>query len=102
MDDYEVLQHLLGLENQAADLVDDAQAEADRRVSEGERKNRIQSEEIYTREVEALEAAYMRCIADARDNYKKQLDTYGDGLRTRHVSMESFSALAGKLLKREA
>ena len=101
MDDYEVLQHLLSLENQAADLVDDAQAEADRRVSEGERKNRIQSEEIYTREVEVLEAAYIRCIADVRENYRKQLDAYRGNLKTQQVNMESFSTLAEKLLKRE-
>jgi F0F1-type ATP synthase membrane subunit b/b' len=45
-EDKDVLQHLLHLEAEASALVDDAQAEADRRVSEGEKQNRAKTANI--------------------------------------------------------
>ena len=98
MDDHEILQHLLSLENEAAALVDDAQAEADRRVSEGEKLNRSRYEETYAREVEALEVSYVEKIAAVREGYRKQLDEYSNTLRAVALNPEAFSSLAETLL----
>jgi len=98
MDDHEVLQHLLDLEGQANALVDNAQEEADRRVSEGEKQNRLQSEDAYAREVEVLEKAYIMNTASVRESYRKQLDEYREKLQAQPANMEEFSVLAGKLL----
>lgn len=100
MDDHEILQHLLGLESEAAALVTDAQAEADRRVAEGEKRNRALHEETYAREVEALEADYMQNLASIKENYQKQLDEYRDGLRKAALNTAAFSSLAEGLLIR--
>ena len=98
MDDHEILQHLLSLENKAAALVDDAQAEADRRVSEGEKLNRSRYEETYAREVEALEVSYNQKITAVKEGYRKQLEEYGNYLRTIPIYPEAFSSLAEELL----
>jgi vacuolar-type H+-ATPase subunit H len=98
MDDHEVLQHLLGLEQEASALVDDAAAEADRRVSEGEKQNRVRYEDAYARDVESLEAHYTQNIANAREDYRKQLEAYRESLKTMPLDTEAFSSLAEKLL----
>lgn len=98
MDDHEILQHLLNLESEAAALVDDAQAEADKRVSEGERHNRERYDELYTQEVKALEASFAADVSAARDDYRRQLDAYRDSLKTAPLDRGAFSALAEKFL----
>jgi vacuolar-type H+-ATPase subunit H len=98
MDDHEVLQHLLELENEAAALVNDAQAEADRRVSDGEKQNRARFDEAYANIVKTLEASYVEELAAARDNYRKQLEAYRETLEAVPLDMPAFSSLAEKFL----
>ena len=98
MDDQEILQHLLSLENEATAMVDDAQAEADRRVAEGEKQNRARYDETYAKEVEALEASFVEKIALTRDNYRKELEAYHDSLKNVPLDREAFFSLAEELL----
>ena len=100
-DDKNVLKHLLFLETQASSLVEDAQAEADRRISEGENLCRSSYEEAYQAEVARLEAAYIKEIAAIREDYKKQLSAYKDTLLSCPVDRLAFSSLAEHLLFRE-
>ena len=98
MDDHEVLQHLLNLDTKAAALVDDAQTEANLRISAGERQNRIRFDEIYAREAEALEASFTRDISSVKENYRKQLEEYRENLAAMPLDYKAFSTLAEKLL----
>ena len=98
MDDQEVLQHLLNLESKAAALVTDAQAEADRRVSEGEQQNRAHYDEVYSAEVAELEASYTRNIARVREDYSTQLEEYMESVKSVSLDKAAFSSLAEKLL----
>ncbi|MDR0497112.1 MAG: hypothetical protein LBH42_05825 [Treponema sp.] len=98
MDDHEILQHLLDIENEAAALVDEAQAEADRRISEGEKQNRAHHDEVYAAEVKTHEASFAEETALARDNYRKQLEAYHENLKTMPLDREAFFSLAEKLL----
>ena len=98
MDEQDVLQHLLDLENRAAGLVNDAQVEADRRLSEGEKLNRAHYDEIYSREVAELETSYTRNIAAVKDDYRNQLDAYLETLSSITLDKAAFSSLAEKLL----
>ena len=98
MEDHEVLQHLLELESKAAGLVNDAQAEADRRVSEGAKQFRKSYDEVYAREVEELEAAFDRSIAAVKENYRKQLAEYEESLKKISFNQDAFSGLAQKFL----
>ena len=98
MDDHEILQQLLSLEKEASLLVYEAQAEADRRITEGENQNRLRYDECYAAEVDSLEEDYTKNLAALKEKYRQQLDTYRESLKTQPVNMEAFSALAKKLL----
>jgi len=107
MDGNNILQHLLDLEKQAAALVDEAQEEADRRMSEGEKKYRMRCDEFYARELETLEKAYAENNAAVKESYQKQLEEYRESLDTQAgnranpvyaLNQEAFSALAEKYL----
>ena len=98
VEDKDVLQHLLHLEAEASALVDDAQAEADRRISEGERRNRAGHDEAYGAEVSVLEAVHVKEIEALREDYRRQLETYKAALNAKPVNQAAFSVLAEKFL----
>jgi F0F1-type ATP synthase membrane subunit b/b' len=98
MDEQEVLQHLLDLENRAAALVNDAQVEADRRLSEGEKENRAHYDEVYSAEVAELEASYNQNITAVKQDYSAQLEAYLESLSSISLDKAAFSSLAEKLL----
>ena len=98
MDDHEILQHLLSLDAQAAALVDDAQAEADRRIAEGEKRSRLRYDEAYAGEIEALEKSFIRDIDAVRKDYREQLDRYRENLKNMPLDAGAFSSLAEKFL----
>jgi len=102
MDEQEVLQHLLDLENRAAVLVNDAQAEADRRLSEGEKQNRAHYDEVYSAEVAELEASYTQNIAAVKQDYSAQLEAYQESLSSISLDNAAFCSLAEKFLFRAA
>jgi vacuolar-type H+-ATPase subunit H len=98
MDDHEILQHLLGLEAEAAALVNDAQIEADRRISEAEKQNNLLFDEAYAKEVEAEEANLVQSIKAAKENYRNQLEAYRKTLLAVTPDMDALSALARRFL----
>ncbi|MDR3167234.1 MAG: hypothetical protein LBT93_04765 [Treponema sp.] len=93
-----ILQHLLQVESEAAALVDDAQAEADRRLAEGEKQNRQQYDDRYSREVAELETRFKEEIAAVKEDYRKELEDYRESLERMAVNTENFSRLAESLL----
>jgi vacuolar-type H+-ATPase subunit H len=101
MDDEEILGRLLKIEAEAAALVDDAQADADRRISEGERRNRADYEERYGREAVEMEADYQKEIAVVKDQYQKELDACRGKLNAIAADTRRFSALMEELLAGE-
>jgi len=98
MENHEILQRLLEIEGKAATLVDDAQAEADKRVSEGEKQHRARYDEQYAREVQALEEAFSRDVALAKEDYRRQLEEYHNSLKALPPDTKAFFSLAEKLL----
>ena len=100
-DDSNILQHLLRLETEASSLVDDAQAEADRRLVEAEKEQRLIFEQSYSAEVEKLQAVFINKTAEVRNNYKRQLDAYREELKASPADRAAFSKLARCLLLEE-
>ena len=96
--DSNILHHLLTLESEASSLVDDAQAEADRRLVEAENERRIVFEKSYAEEVEKLEKIFNEEITAAKAAYKNELSSYRDELKAQPLDMAAFSQLAGQLL----
>ena len=98
MEDHEVLQHLLELENKAATIVNDAQSEADRRISVAEKQNRKSHDEVYAQEVEALETHFTQNLAAVKEDYRQQLEIYHESLKTQPQNKSAFSLLVEKFL----
>ncbi|GHV60629.1 hypothetical protein AGMMS49587_02580 [Spirochaetia bacterium] len=98
--DREVLGHLLKIEAEAAALVDDAQAEADRRIAEGERQNRSRYDEQYGREAAELEQGYKKEAAAAKEDYQNQIESYRKSLDAITVNRDRFSALMDDFLEK--
>ncbi|MDR2631119.1 MAG: hypothetical protein LBC60_09370 [Spirochaetaceae bacterium] len=101
MDEQDVLRHLLAVEAEASALVDNAQAEADRRITEGEKQNRLVYDEEYGRETARLEGRYGETIAQIKKDYKKQLDSYRESLDAIPVHTEAFARVVECFLERD-
>ena len=101
MDDNNILQHLLEIEDQAATLIDDAQAAADRRIKEAEDQNRVAYDEAYQQLSAELETEYQKAIEAVKKQYDQRLDEYTEELRGIPRQDEKFSALAFSLLVEE-
>jgi len=102
MDNDEVLGHLLKIESEAAALVNDAQAEADRRVLEAEKQNHAAYEERYRSEGERLENDYKALKEKIRRQYQTELESYSNKITSLHVDVNRFSALLDRLVTEEA
>jgi len=93
MDNKEVIDHLLKIESEAAALVNDAQAEADKRVTEAEKQNRAAYEKRFREENERLEKGFLEAKEQARQEYKKELETYTEKISSIEINNDRFSAL---------
>jgi vacuolar-type H+-ATPase subunit H len=93
-----VLGHLLKIEAEAASLVDDAQAEADRRIAEAEKQNRARYDQAYTKQAAELETAFEGEVARIRGDYQDRLDQYRKSLDAIPVDQGLFSARMDELL----
>ncbi|GHV53554.1 hypothetical protein AGMMS49579_12530 [Spirochaetia bacterium] len=96
--DRQVLGHLLQIEAEAAALVDDAQAEADRRIAEGERQNRSRYDEQYGKEAAELEQGYEKTTAAVKADYQHQIESYRKSLDAITVNRDRFNVLMDDLL----
>jgi regulator of protease activity HflC (stomatin/prohibitin superfamily) len=96
--DQNVLGHLLKIEGEAAALVDDAQAEADRRVAEAEKQNRSRYDEEYSRQAGELDAAYGQEINQVRADYQDRIESYRKSLEAIATDQGRFSTLLDDLL----
>jgi vacuolar-type H+-ATPase subunit H len=96
--DLDVLAHLLKIEADAAAMVDDAQAEADRRVAEAEKQNRALYDGEYSREALELDRVFEEELSRIRAGYQAQLEAYRKSLNLIPVDQGCFSALMDKLL----
>ncbi|MDR0456684.1 MAG: hypothetical protein LBH20_08400 [Treponema sp.] len=102
MDNDEVLGHLLKIESEAAALVNDAQAEADRRVLEAEKQNHAVYEERYRAEGERLENEFQASKEKIRQQYQTELESYDKKIASLHVDVNRFSALLDRLVTEES
>ena len=101
MEDTDVLRHLLGIEEQAAALVNDAESESDRRVKEAEERNRLAYDGAYQKLIADLEAEYQTNEAAAKEEYSRTLLEFRRSLETMSKRKDDFSALAFSLLVKE-
>ena len=101
MDKNDALGHLLKIEAEAAALVIDAQAEADRRIEEAEKHNRISHEEIYQQHLLKLENNFQNFKEETRRLYLEELNAYREKISSANVDTDAFSALLDRFIAEE-
>jgi len=99
MENENTLDHLLQIEAKAAALVNDAQAEADRRIHESEEKNRAAYEERFRAEVQAKETSLKKEKEKIKARYDKELEDYRNEISGVNVNVQGFSSLLNDYLK---
>jgi F0F1-type ATP synthase membrane subunit b/b' len=101
MDNKEVLGHLLEIESEASALVNEAQAEADRRILEVEKQNHAAYEERYSGESKRLEREFNTVKENARQQYQTELEAYREEISSIHVDVNRFATLLDKFITEE-
>jgi hypothetical protein len=96
--DLNVLGHLLKIEADAAAMVDDAQAEADRRVAESQKQNRARYDEEYGKDALELDSRFEEELSRIHADYQARLEAYRRSLDSIPVNQGRFSALMDDLL----
>ncbi|MHC6203580.1 hypothetical protein ACYULU_10345 [Breznakiellaceae bacterium SP9] len=98
MEAYDVLGHLLAIEAQASALVQDAEAQAHKRITLCSTQNRQLYAEVYRKEAAVLDSEYQRELAAIQDGYNKQLEAYRTRVSAAPVDQNGFSRLLDRLL----
>ena len=98
MDNSEVLGHLLKIEYEADALVNDAQAEADRRMTEAEKLNRTAYDERLHAETEKLEKEFQIAKDSIRQLYQEELEAYMENISSVKADAGRFSALLDRFV----
>jgi len=93
MENESTIEHLLQIEAKATALVNDAQAEADRRIHDSEEKNRAAFEERYRVEVQKLETSLKKEKENTRKEYQKALDGYRQEISDININVDNFCAV---------
>ena len=101
MHDDEVLGHLLEIEAEAAALVDDAQAEADRRIMEAEKQNRSAYEARYREESKRLDTVLQKTRESAQQRYQEEIEAYKEKNALIDADIDRFSALLNSFIEGE-
>jgi regulator of protease activity HflC (stomatin/prohibitin superfamily) len=101
MDEQTILRHLLEVEKSASALVDDAQAEADRRVAENEKDCRARYDAGYAREIAALEDRRSREMTAVKAEYDREMAAYRESLDALPLKRDVFFLLAETAMARE-
>ena len=101
MDNNDALGHLLKIESEAAVLVADAQAEADRRITEAEKQSKALYEELYQNKLEKLENEFQTYKEQIQRQYQEEMDAYRKEISSVNVDINAFSALLDRLFAEE-
>jgi vacuolar-type H+-ATPase subunit H len=99
MENVNTLDHLLQIEAKAAALVNDAQAEADRRIHENEEKNRAAFEERFRAKAQILESDLNKEKEKIKARYDNAIEEYRKEISGINANAGKFSALLNDYLK---
>ena len=102
MEKKDVFRHLVGIEREAADLVREAQREADLRLDEAKKVAGEAFRKAYEGKAAELEASLRGELEALEAAHGRALTEYGEGLIALAESADSFAGTVGSLLETEA
>jgi len=97
MTNADVLDHLLEIEAEAAALVNDANAEAEKRIAEAEKQNRTACETQYHNGAAAREEEFRQKTDALRETCSRKLAAFRGEIDSIKADTDSFSAVLDEL-----
>jgi vacuolar-type H+-ATPase subunit H len=101
MNNDEIIGHLLKIESEASTMVDEAQAEADKRLLEADRQYHVTFEERYSQERKRLENEFQATKEKVQQQYQAELETCRKNVAGINSDTNRFSTLLNKLVAGE-
>lgn len=101
MNDADVLDHLLAIEAKASALINDAQVEADKKITEAEKQNRASYESNYRKGVAVLDAEYRQLVSDTQERSRNELAGFREMMDAIKIDTSRFSAVLESLFAGE-
>ena len=97
-EEQDTIAHLLKVEEEAAELIRQAQEQCDKEIAEA----RAQADADYSKKYEAMaakkEGEYNQNVVQIDQSHKKQLEEYKSQIQGTQKDVESFNALLEKIL----
>ncbi len=101
MDAQDILQHLLDVESQANILVVEAQAEAERRISEKEKTFQKEYQRRYAKKQAELETEYQKQLQRSKEEYDTLIKAYIEEIQKWPVNTTAFNHFLDSFLFKE-
>ena len=98
MTETDVIGHLLNIEQQAADLLLDAQTEADRRIAEARNTAENQYKTQYEKLIQDFESKYSSEVKAVDTIHDSTMSNYKDTINHNETDTTAFDALMNELL----
>jgi vacuolar-type H+-ATPase subunit H len=95
------LDYLLQVEAKAAALIEEAQAEADRRINDNDEKQHAVYDECFRMEVQAQEILLQENNVKIKEQYQQRLDEYRNEISGIDINKEHFFATLNKYIAAE-
>lgn len=94
----DIINHLLTIEKDASSLINDAQIESEKRVSEARAKYNSEYKEKYDAAIKELEEKYQAEIDAVKTAHDKEIDSYKSELESSEKNTKAFNEVLDKLL----
>ena len=94
----DAINHLLEVEKNAANLINDAAQEAERRLSEARAKYNSEYKSRYENETSRLETEYNLSHEKIAEKYQKKIDSFKESLVSKPQDSAAFSATLDRLI----
>jgi len=98
MAETDVIGHLLEIEHQAAELLHDAQIEADRRIANAKNNADLEYKELYNNLISDFENNYTTIITKINQQHEKTMNDFISNLNNFSTDVVSFEKFLDSLL----
>lgn len=94
----DIINHLLAIEKDASSLINDAQIESEKRISEAKIKYNAEYKEKYDAAVKVLEKEYESELEKIKAAHDKEIKDYENELESSEKNSKAFNEALDKLL----
>lgn len=87
----DVIKHLLEIEKEASQMINDAKIEAEKRISDARNKYNALFRESYDSMISKMEAEYQNNVKETEENHNKEIESFKNSLESKSQNKEEFA-----------